>query len=120
MLNKKRNIVGRKICDNIHFLKTLAKSKSERKRRKLLKKASTDELLSIVESALNIIKANFHLTTRQRRKILPHAEFVRQLARVRSEKGAKQIIQRGDGAAFAAILVPILIEAFRYLSTQNS
>jgi hypothetical protein len=106
------------IYNNADFLRLLAKTKSIKKRRRLLKHANTSQLLSLAEICLNIVCSQFKLTTRQRKRLLPHASFIRQLARVRSERGAKKIIvQKGGGSAslFASILTPILIEIARNL-----
>jgi hypothetical protein len=110
--------IGPNICDNIGFLRTLSKTKSETRRRRLLKKATSSELLAIVEICLNIIKSRFRLTTRQKKRILPYAGIVRSISRIRSERGARKILQRGGGfpiAAAAAILTPIIIDVVRNL-----
>ena len=115
--------IGPTICDNIDFLRTLSKTKSEAKRRRLLKKATSSELLAIVEICLNIIKSRFSLTTRQKKRILPYAEIVRRISRVRSERGARKILQKGGGfpiAAAAALLTPVIIEAVRNLISKNN
>jgi hypothetical protein len=108
---------------NKNFLHSLSKSKSENKRRHLLKKANSTQLLSLVEICLNILTSRFDLTSRQRHRLFPHADFLRQLARSRSEKGARKlIIQKGNGlpGLFAAVLTPILIELARSAFTKSS
>ena len=108
--------IGQNICNNIKFLKKISKSKSERNRRRLLKTATNNELLSIIESALNIVKGRFNITSRQRTRIDPYKDFVRKLARIRSERTARRLVQKGSGiGAFAAILTPIIIEALRQI-----
>ena len=104
------------ICNNINFLKALARTRSFRKRKKILKHATTEELLSICEICLNLVKQRIKLTTRQRVRILPYADFVRRLSRARSERGARRIVQKGNGGGiglFASILTPILVEFAR-------
>ena len=115
-----RQTIGPNICDNLKFLRTLARTKSETKRRRLLRLATSTELLAIVEICLNIVKARFHLNARQRSRILPYAEFIRKLGRTRTERGARKIVQKGSGLGFAALLTPIVIEAVRYLASSNS
>ena len=118
--NNKNLQVGENICDNIEFLAKLARSKSKRRRWRLLKKATFQELLAIVESALNIVKSRFDLTPRQRHRIIPYAGYIRKLSRVRSESGAKRLIQKGNGiSALAAVLTPIIIEVFRHLKNSE-
>ena len=104
--------IGENICNNIEFLKQLSRSTSEQKRRKILKTATNCEILSLVESALNIVKGRFCLTTRQKTRIDPYKNFLRQLSRIRSEK-----VLKGNGiGAFAVFLTPIIIEALKQLN----
>ncbi|KAL3087188.1 hypothetical protein niasHS_005427 [Heterodera schachtii] len=52
------------------------------------------------------------LTTRQRKRMMPYAGFVRCMSRTRSERGAKRtLVQKGAGVGglFAALLTPVLI-----------
>ena len=102
------------IYSNAKFLKLLSRTKSERKLKSILKKANTEELLSVVEICLNIISSRFTLTPRQKKRLTPYAEFVRRIARIKTEKGARKfIVQKGTGAGtsfFTALLTPILIE----------
>ena len=109
--------VHQNIYNNINFLKTLSKTKSDVKRKRLLQNATTLELLAIVETALNIVKSRFKLTTRQRNKILPHVSYLRQLSRIRSEKSARKLVQKGSGIALSAILTPIVIEVLHKILT---
>lgn len=105
--------IGQIVFDNENFLRTLARTKSSRKRQRLLRSATTQQLLSIVEICLNIIIARFRLTTRQKKRLMPYAHFVRKIARLETERGAKKILnQHGNGIPFgffAALLTPILI-----------
>lgn len=105
------------IIENSDFLKKLAKTKSRRKTHHLLKSASSQQLLSLVEIALNIVRSRFKLTTRQKKRLLPHASFVRHISRVRSERGARKLFyQKGNGlpiGLFASLLTPVLIDLAR-------
>ena len=111
--------IGENIFNNIDFLKRIVRSKSQRKQKHFLKKATTGELLAIVEAALNIVKSRIRLTTRQKHRIIPHAEYIRRLARIRSERGAKRLVQKGAGFPIAAILTQIIIEAIRQISSSS-
>jgi hypothetical protein len=86
--------------------------KSEKSLRQLLKKANTQELLAICEICLNIVSSIITLTKRQRKQLLPYADYVRRISRIKTERGARKfIIQKGTGAGthfFAALLAPIL------------
>jgi hypothetical protein len=110
------------ICENKDFLKKLSKTKSSIKRHKLLKNATKEQLLAIAEISLNIVKSRFPLTKCQKQKLIPYANIVRQMSRLRSQKGAKKlIIQKGGGAAglFSSLLTPILIELAKSLYIKD-
>ena len=106
------------VCNNKNFLLHLARTKSQNKRKRLLKSACASELLALVEICLNILRSRFNLTTRQKKRLLPYADFVRRLSRARSERGARKLVVQtgsGIGALFPALLTPILIELARGL-----
>jgi hypothetical protein len=97
------------IRENVEFLTKLTKTKSERKKRALLLTASSDQILAIVEICANILKTNFVLTTRQRRRLSKYADYYRSIARTKSERTARHRIQQvGQGAAIGALLIPVL------------
>ena len=110
-------VIGPRILTNLKFLKRLSRSVSDTGRWRLLRKASGDELLSLVEVCTNVLRPHcFNLSRRQKDRLLPFAPTIRQLGRTRSEGGARRItIQKGSGPLFAALLVPIIAEASRYL-----
>jgi hypothetical protein len=104
------------IHENIKFIKQLATTKSLQKRRRLLKHATPKELLALAEICLNIVSTRFKLTTRQRKRLIPFADWLRKMSRMRSEQGARKFaVQKGSGAngLFAALLTPIIIELAR-------
>jgi hypothetical protein len=110
------------ISDNYDFLKALARTKSNNKRNKILQKATTIQILSLVEICFNILKARFRLSARQRRRMMPHADFIRRMGRVRTERGAKKIVQIGGGIPtfFPALLTPIILEISKYLLERKN
>jgi hypothetical protein len=108
--------IGQSVIDNFLFLKKISRTKSDRKRNQLLRLATNSELFSIIEICYNILKGRSSLTQRQKNRILPHIDIVRKIGRSRSQRGLRQVLQRGGGiGAIAAILTPILIEAFRHI-----
>ena len=111
-------IVGPRVVSNLKFIKRLSRSTSEKKRWRILNNASCDELLSLVDVCTNILSSNFCLTTKQKDKLKPFAELVRKISRARSERGARQIVQKGNGVFFASLLVPVIAEATRFLLTK--
>jgi hypothetical protein len=102
------------IVENKNFLQLLSKTRSEKKLRKLLKNASSPQLLALVEFCLNILNSRFSLTTRQKKRMSPYADYIRKMGRLKTEKGARKfIVQKGTGAGtafFTALLTPLLIE----------
>ena len=98
------------ITDNAQFLNRLAKTKSDKIRHALLLKATPDQILSIVEICYNILKANFVLTTRQRKRLASFADLYRGIARSKTERTARHRIQEGGQLAIAALLAPVLSE----------
>ena len=121
MASPKNTNISPLVQINAQFLHSLARTKSDNNRKKLLRKADSDQLLSLVEICLNILNSRFHLTTRQKKRLLPYADFVRRLSRKRSERGARNLlIQKGSGAGplFAALLTPILIDLARSVTSK--
>ena len=105
--------ISQLVKENIKFLKTLAFTNSERKKKKLLKKATREQLLSIAEIFINIVKSRFKLTTRQRKRLIPHADFVRRLSRARSERGARKILKQGQ---WSGLIIRSSINSYNYRS----
>jgi len=114
--------ISQLVKDNLQFLKQLAKTRSLTKRRRLLKKASIDQLLSLTEICYNIVRDQFKLTKRQKSRLLPFADFVRRVSRLKTERGAKRtVIQQGTGlpiGLFPALLTPIIIELTKTLTSN--
>lgn len=97
------------IHQNQEFIGKFAKTKSERKRQKLLAEADREKLLAIVEICNNILKGRIPLNKSQRKRLANSADFYRSIARARSEKTARHRIQTGGSlGALAAILSPLL------------
>lgn len=107
--------VGKCVLRNYEFLNKLAKTKSDKKRLRLLNQANSQEIASIVEIAHNIIKSHFKLTPAKKQKLIPYATPIRQLARARTAYSAKRVIQDGKGFPLASLLIPVLVAASRIL-----
>jgi hypothetical protein len=98
------------ITENSQFLNKLAKTKSDKVRHALILRATPDQILSIVEICHNILKSNFVLTDRQRKRLASFADFYRGIARSKTERTARNRIQEGGQLAIAALLAPVLSE----------
>jgi hypothetical protein len=108
------------VLRNYKFLDTYCKTICNTKRLRLLQKASCDELLAIIEIALNILAGNFPLRSHQIRELVPHAVPIRRMSRIRSEKQARQFIQSGKGVplALAKLLSTVLLDLAGSLITD--
>lgn len=107
--------VGQRVLDNIDFVRALCRTKSSKKVSRSLANATDEQLLTLVEIALNILRSRFPLKSSQIRKLLPYADFVRKLSRCRSSKTARQIVQKGGNPLLSALLIPIAVEVGRHL-----
>uniref|UniRef100_A0A1I8BNC9 Uncharacterized protein n=1 Tax=Meloidogyne hapla TaxID=6305 RepID=A0A1I8BNC9_MELHA len=115
-------MVSQLVKENIDFLQKLARTKSQRKVRRLLRLANSQHLLTLAEICLNIVKSRFNLSTRQKKRLLPYVDFVRRMSRARSERGARKILNQkgsGFGGVFAALITPILIELARSFTINS-
>jgi len=117
-------MISQIVKNNFHFLKQLAKTRSLQKRKRLLKQATIGQLISLSEICLNILRNKFQLTKRQKGRLVPFADFVRRIGRVRTERGARKlVIQKGNGlplGLFPALLTPIIIELAKNLTTNKN
>jgi hypothetical protein len=116
----RRQAVGQRVVDNYGFLKSLARTKSTKKRSAMLQNATCDQLLALTEVSSNILAGNFCLTKKQKSRLSPYSNYIRKLARLRSESTARRFItnQTGGQAVLAALLGPILVEAAHHLISK--
>src|SRR3954466_4976046 len=110
--------VGKCIRSNLQFLKKLAQnSKKPDHIFELVKKANNEQLLALVEIALNLLRSRIPSIGRAKLRRLTHrADQVRRLSRTHSPQSARNILlQSGRGvpqiaALLASTILPILIE----------
>ena len=96
------------IKNNLQFFQQLSKTKSDKKKNILILNATADQILSIVEICANILRFNYILTKRQKKRLAKYADYYRAISRSRTEKTARKRIQQGTGIALGTLLVPIL------------
>ena len=65
-----------RIYDKIHFLRRLCRCLFENQRWRLIKTATFDEILSVVEIATNILN-NFCLSKKQKTRLVPFSPIIR-------------------------------------------
>ena len=108
------------ISENAKFVKTLATARSKQRRKHLIHNASTNQLLALVEIALNLLRGRVPIRANQKQKLGTHASDIRRLARVRSDKAARKVLlkseQQGSGpfavaSIISRLVVPFLIDA---------
>jgi hypothetical protein len=127
--DSKRDIcIGSKVHDNESFLRCLHTSRrSIQKRKRIIQEASTEQLLTLVEIALNILYSRVPFRVGQRTRLIAQAENIRELSRVRSPNSARRVLlnserfaqlQKGKGlplaiplaSLFASIILPFITE----------
>ena len=108
------------LAANARFVKTLATARSRQRRKHLISNANTNQILALVEIALNLLRGRVPIRANQKQRLGIHASDIRHLARVRSDKAARNVLlrseQQGSGPfAVASIIsrlaVPFLIDA---------
>ncbi|KAL3097661.1 hypothetical protein niasHT_020334 [Heterodera trifolii] len=101
------------LARNESFLETLCNAK---KANDLIRDATDDQLLCLVEICLNILKARVPLRPRHLKKLKAHAQALRHLARTRCSRSAKKVLlQHGDGlpaivGLVASIALPLITD----------
>lgn len=119
--------IGSRALGHADFLRRLAKCKSRKSARELFNSASSDQLLAIVEIALNLVRDRYLLSPIARRKLRCYSRDINTLARKRSDTTARQWCLnnapqsgRGVPALLASVLVPIIAEKLiSYLRNKN-
>ncbi len=109
---------GQLVRRHLNFLQALRRTRSPRKIQQLLSKARRQELLALVEIALNIVspRSTLKLKERHKRPLYPHAALIRRISRARSEKAARVALQKGGALnLLPALLAPVLVEVAKSL-----
>lgn len=116
---KKPKPVGERVLHNFQFLKKLLRTRSADRLREYVRNASPDELIAIRDTAVNVLRKRFPLTTKQKERLRPYADTAVNVARARTEHSVRRNIQIGGNAFVAALLAPIIVEAARALLHKN-
>jgi hypothetical protein len=110
--------VGKCIRSNLHFIKNLAQnSKNPNQIINLIKTAKSEQLLALVEIALNLLRSRIPSIGRSKLRRLTHrADQIRRLSRTHSPQSARKVLlQSGKGlpviaGILASTILPILVE----------
>ena len=94
---------------NIDFMNAIEKA-SAYKRKRLIKSASADNILSLKEVAHNILRGNLKLCKNTEKKLRRHRKSIRHLAKNKSSIKTKQkfLVQKGG---FLPLMVTPLLSA---------
>jgi hypothetical protein len=97
------------LIKNQDFLQKICRTKSNKRLAKLLKTASEDQLLAVVDICHNIIKGNLNIKNSQRKKLARSGDYYRAISKARSPQTAKNRIQKGGNIGLiSAIIAPVL------------
>lgn len=108
-------VIPASVYRNYNFLRNLSTTKSESKRRKLLKMATDEQFYLLGEICFNYRTGDFRPTKRQMERLAPYADLVRRITSVKTSNGARRLLVRKGGDVpndfFAALLRPVLLKA---------
>jgi hypothetical protein len=97
------------IIKNQDFLQKICRTKSNKRFAKLLKTASEEQLLAVVDICHNILKGNLTLKNTQRKKLARSGDYYRAISRARSPHTARRRIQSGGNIGLiGAIIAPVI------------
>ena len=102
--------MSRRIIQNEPFIHLLARSRPKR-RKSLLKQATREELTSLFEICLNILKGNMPLNQTEYQRLKKHRNIIRKLANKRLSFKRKKVIVNQKGGflgTLASIAIPVL------------
>lgn len=104
---------------NLSFLQELANTKSWKERERILDSASNDELFTFIDICVNVLDLRFPMTAKERRRLRKYAAYIRDIAKRKSTKFTKEILQVGGNPFISALLGPVLAALTQHLLTKN-
>lgn len=105
-----------KLTNHCKFFKKLATTKSLKKQKDLIKKASKEEIEILVEICVNLCKGNCKINKTQLKKLQNHCTFLRSLAKKRTLESARKVIQKGEGVG----VIPFLLKALKLIPSGGT
>lgn len=105
---------------NLPFLRELASTKSWKARELILDKASNDELFTFIDICVNILDLRFPLTPKERRRLRKYAAYIRDIAKRKSTKHTKEVLQVGGNPFISAMLGPVLGAVTQHVLTTSN
>jgi hypothetical protein len=74
----------------------------------MIASASPEEILTLLEITINMLRFRVKLTALQRKRLAAHAEYLRKLSRARTEKSTRHILQQEGGAVLPSLILSFL------------
>lgn len=105
---------------NLPFLRELDENKSWSARERILDRATNDELFTFIDICINILDLRFPLTAKERRRLRKYASYIRDIAKRKSTKYTKEMLQVGGNPFISALLGPVLAAVTQHLLTANN
>uniref|UniRef100_A0A183C302 Histone domain-containing protein n=1 Tax=Globodera pallida TaxID=36090 RepID=A0A183C302_GLOPA len=97
---------------NVRFFQQLkAAGRSQHRYRALVAGATSEQLLCLVECALNILRSRVPIQQRHLQHLRRQATNVRQLSRVRSRRAARQLLLRDPSSSSSSVTAATAAEA---------
>ena len=113
--------ISKRVKKHYGFLKKLASLKSLQAIKRMLKRASSGEILAIAEIVLNILRRNIPLTVKQKKLLCPVRNLLRQVASKKTNCDTKRHIcthQRGGILGIIGTILSAAIPAITGLITS--
>jgi len=97
---------------NASFFKTLlCGGKQKKSRQKIIRQASTDNIDALSEIALNLLKGNIPLNTKEKKKLKRHKDKIRKLGKRNVSTKKKKTLLVQEGGFLPLLLAPFLSAA---------
>jgi hypothetical protein len=120
--NKTSQVSDYVIAEQQFFERLSTDRRAPKRVRAIIDRADDRQLLGLVEAVHNLLRGRVPLTLTQKRRLAPHAEILRQIARSRTPRSARRHIQEGGSilATVATAIIPLLIELGARYATRGS
>jgi hypothetical protein len=96
---------------NYSFIRKIAKSKSTKALKKLIKMATKSQIFSIAEIVYNLLHQNIKISANLKKKLSPYGKKLRKFACKSSNCGLKRKILTSQKGGILPILAPIIAAA---------
>lgn len=104
-------VVGNRTAQNLSFLQQLVSCRTLKK----FKLSTNDQLLCLIDCAINVLDLRFPLKSRHKNRLKFFAPFVRSLAKARTPRRVRQLVHKHGCTALRALLKPV----FSAIGAQN-